>query len=150
RAVLTAPLQAPLRPRRTVPARAKHGLGSAHIPAPGGTPGQPPRPPPAALLPGRRLPARMLAGQPPARRPERHARSRTTKGISWANEALQDARPVPIHRPPAFDWRGLTRSVISPRLNRRQIRRIDRMRVMAKPMPTELTTPINLEGNRKM
>ena len=24
------------------------------------------------------------------------------------------------------------------------------MRVMAKPMPTELTTPINLEGNRKM
>jgi hypothetical protein len=24
------------------------------------------------------------------------------------------------------------------------------MRVLAKPMPTELTTPINLEGNRKM
>src|SRR5438132_1086555 len=29
-------------------------------------------------------------------------------------------------------------------------RRIFCMRVMAKPMPTELTTPINLEGNRKM
>jgi hypothetical protein len=32
----------------------------------------------------------------------------------------------------------------------RRTRRIDRMRVLAKPMPTELTTPINLEGNRKM
>src|SRR5260370_39066316 len=46
----------------------------------------------------------------------------------------------------AARWQWLTRSVICPRV----FRRSDRMSLLAKPFPTEMTTPINLEGNKKM
>src|SRR5439155_25512141 len=48
------------------------------------------------------------------------------------------------------EWRRVTHSVIRPASFSGWLRRIDRMHILAKPMPTELTTPINLEGNRKM
>jgi hypothetical protein len=48
------------------------------------------------------------------------------------------------------EWRRVTHSVIRRASISGLFRRIDRMRILAKPMPTELTTPINLEGNRKM
>src|SRR2546429_9595102 len=59
---------------------------------------------------------------------------------------LHRRAPIPTLRPfRAADWRGLTRSVICPRLQGGPTR----MSLLAKPFPTEMTTPINLEGNKK-